>query len=185
MAMTTRASFSLGVAATLLMVLIVGAAAGALAQNTGGRPGPFMAQGGPPPGGPGGRGPGGRGGPMGAPGPLGPIVRQLNLSDAQQDQVRGIMQSHRDEMQALGERARTARQALQAALSSETFDEATVRARSADVAAVDADQAVLQARIYSETLQVLTPEQRAQAKKLQAEMKERRPERGRGQRPPQ
>lgn len=117
-------------------------------------------------------------------GALGPIMRQANLTDAQRDQVRSIVESHRDEMQALGERARPAHEALQTALSNGTFDEGTIRARSAEVASVEADMAVSQARVFSEVFQVLTPEQQAQVKKLQAEMNERRPERGRGPRPP-
>ena len=184
MTATTRASLSLGAAATFVAVLIVGAAAGALAQNTNDGPRPFMGRGGPPPGGPGGRF-GGPGGPMGALGPLGPLMRRADLTDAQREQVRAVVESHRDEMQAIGERARPAHEALQAALTNATFDEDTIRARYAEVAIVEADAAVAQARVYSEVFQILTPEQQAQVKKLQEEMKERRPERGRGRRPPQ
>ena len=118
-------------------------------------------------------------------GALGPIMRQLDLTDAQRDQLRSIVESHRDEMQALGERARPAHEALEASLSNGTFDEGTIRARSAAVAIVEADMAVVQARVYSEVFQTLTPEQQAQVAKLQAQMRERRPERGRGPRPPQ
>ena len=187
MTATTRARLSLGAAAAFVAVLIVGAAAGALAQNTNDGPRPFMGRGGPTRGGPGGRfgEPGGPGGPMGALGPLGPLMRQANLTEAQRDQVRGVIDSHRDEMQAIAERARPAHEALQAALTSETFDEGTIRARYADVASVEADAAVARARVYSEVFQILTAEQQAQVKKLQAEMRERRPERGRGLRPPQ
>ncbi|OFW21988.1 MAG: hypothetical protein A3H97_02660 [Acidobacteria bacterium RIFCSPLOWO2_02_FULL_65_29] len=120
---------------------------------------------------------------MGALGPLGPIMRQVNLTDAQREQVRSIVESHRDEMQALGERARPAHEALQAAINSGMFDEGTIRARYAEVANVEADVAVAQARVYSEVFQILTPEQQAEVTKLQGEMKERRPERGRGPRP--
>ena len=186
MTATTRARLGYTAATAFAAVLIVSAVAGALAQNTSGGPGPFMGRGGPSAqGGPGGRfgGPGGRGGPggpMGALGPLGPIMRQVNLTDAQREQVRSIVESHRDEMQALGERARPAHEALQAAINSGTFDEGTIRARYAEVANVEADVAVAQARVYSEVFQILTPEQQAQVTKLQAEMKERGRGRGRG-----
>ena len=139
-------------------------------------------------GGPGGGrsgGPGGQGGPMGALGVFGPALRQLNLTEDQQQRLRSIAESHRDEMRAIAERNRPAHEALQQAITSGTVDEGTIRARSADVAAGDADMAILQARIYSEAVQVLTPEQQAQLKTLQAEMKEHGPGRGRGQRPPQ
>ena len=55
-----------------------------------------------------------------------------------------------------------------------TFDESAIRARAADVAAVDADGAVSQARVYSEVFQILTSDQQQKLKKAQADMKERR-----------
>lgn len=178
MTMTTRAGFSLGLGTALLAALVASAASGAFAQNTGNASGLFMQERtGPPPGGRSG-GPGGRGGPMGALGALGPMMRQLDLTDAQQQQIRGILDSHRDEMRAMAERTRPAHEALQQAITSDNFDEGTIRARSAEVAAGDADMAVLQARIYSEAVRVLTPDQQAQLKKLQVEMKGRG--RGRG-----
>ena len=184
MTLNTRASVSLGLGAALFAALIVSAAGGALAQNTGGGQAPPAQQ----RGGPGdGRfgGPGGRGGPMGALGVFGPALRQLNLTEDQQQRLRSIAESHRDEMRAIAERNRPAHEALQQAITSGTVDEGTIRARSAEVAAGDADMAILQARIYSEAVQVLTPDQQAELKKLQAEMKEHGPGRGRGQRPPQ
>jgi Spy/CpxP family protein refolding chaperone len=183
MTMTTRASVSLGLGAVFFAALIVSAAGGALAQNTSGGQAPSTQQ----RGGPGGRfgGPGGRGGPVGALGIFGPMLRELNLTEDQQQRLRSIAESHRSEMQAIAERNRPAHEALQQAITSGTVDEGTIRARSAEVAQGDADMAILQARIYSEAIQVLTAEQQTQLKKLQAEMKEHGPGRGRGQRPPQ
>jgi Spy/CpxP family protein refolding chaperone len=163
------------------VVVAVGLGAGAYAQNTNGGPGPFMGRGGP------GRlgGPGGRGGPGGPLGAFGPMLERLNLTDAQKDQVRGIVDSHRDEMKTIADRARPAHEALDAAMTADTFDEATIRSRSMEVANVDADMLVLQARVRSEVFQILTPEQQAQAKQFRAERpRGPRPERGRGQRPP-
>lgn len=119
-----------------------------------------------------------RGGRMGGPGPgplgmLGPIQR-LGLTDEQKQQVKGIVDSHAEELKALAERGRTARQALEAAISADTVNDATIRQKSADVAAVDADMAVAGAHVRADVLQILTAEQRAQAKKFAAE----RPERG-------
>ena len=184
MTLNTRASVSLGLGAALFAALIVSAAGGALAQNTGGGQAPSGQQRGGPGGGRFG-GPGGPGGPMGALGVFGPALRQLNLTEDQQQRLRSIAESHRDEMRAIAERNRPAHEALQQAITSGTVDEGTIRARSAEVAAGDADMAILQARIYSEAVQVLTPDQQAELKKLQAEMKEHGPGRGRGQRPPQ
>jgi Spy/CpxP family protein refolding chaperone len=174
-------------------------------QNSSGGPGSLVAQaggpgepgagfqGGPGPGrgrqgGPMGRGmgPGGPGMPEipgipGIPGIIDLPLGRLGLNGQQQDQVQAIMQSHQDEMKGLGDRAMAARDALEAAVSADTIDENAIRSRAADVAVVDADMAVARAHVRGEVLQVLTAEQRAQAKQMQAEMQAARPPRpGRG-----
>ena len=121
-------------------------------------------------GGPNGFGPGpgrGRGGPGGPGGPLAGIpLRELNLTDAQREQVRQIVDSRQEEVRAIGERAMAAHDALRAATTSPSFDEGLVRAKAAEVAAVDADMAVARARIFADVFQILTPEQQAKAKEL-------------------
>jgi periplasmic protein CpxP/Spy len=162
----TRIGAALGVA-----ILTVGVGAAAIAVGGDQAPGIErhapgglfgFAQGGP--GGPGGRGR------MGGPGRGGPLaglpLRELNLSDAQREQVKAIVDSHQAEMKAVGDRAMTARQALHAATTSASFDEAAVRARAAELAAVEADVAVGRARIFSDVYQILTPEQQAKVKEL-------------------
>lgn len=110
---------------------------------------------------------------------LGP---ELGLTDAQKDQVKTIAQTHRDEQKALGDRARTAREALHAAITAETVDEALIRQRSADVAAVEADLAVAQAQMHAEVWQILTPEQKSKAAEFQASVQERMKNRLEGRR---
>lgn len=138
----------------------------------GGRGGPF-GRGGRGPGGPG--MPGRPGGPMGGPGDvLGPMMLgRLDLSDAQREQVRTIVESHRDELRELGERGMHARQALEAAVMANVFDEAAIRAAAAEVGVVEADMAVARARISAEVHQVLTAEQQAKLEQLRAQMRER------------
>ena len=102
---------------------------------------PIFAQDAPPQGGPpmhrmGPGRPGFGPGPGGPLGDLGFALRQLELTDSQREQVRGVMQSHETEFRELGERMRTARQALDAAISADTVDESAIRARSAEWAAV-------------------------------------------------
>jgi protein CpxP len=101
------------------------------------------------------------------------MLRMLSLTDAQKDQVKSIMESHKDERKALGDRARTAHQALHAAVTADTVDEALIRQKSADAAAVDADLAVAEARTHAEVWQILTPEQKSKAKEFQAKAEER------------
>jgi Spy/CpxP family protein refolding chaperone len=152
-----RLTLAAGVAA------IVGAALTPLfAQDTAPQSPPRMNRVGP--GGPGGRGFG--------PGPGGPIalpLRQLDLSDAQRDQVRAVMQSREAAFKEIGDRTRQAREALDAAITADVVDESVIRARAADVAAVDADAAVLRARVHQEVFTLLTAEQQTKAKALQAE----------------
>ena len=176
--MTTK-RLALGVA-TGVLVLGVGAGVYATAQNTNQDPRPFSRGAGP-------GGPGGRGGRMGGPGgPMGMLpmlARELNITDAQKAQIKTIADSHREEWKALGDRARTAHEALQQAVTADAVDEGLIRQRSAEVAAVEADMAVARARTHAEVFQLLTPEQQTQAKTLQStlgeRMKERRPGRGR------
>jgi len=118
--------------------------------------------GGPGPGGPGRFGRGGFGSPMA-------MLRQLDLTDDQRAQVRQVMDSHRDELRAVGERVRAAHRAQNDAVNAAQFDEQVVRTRAAELAAVQADAAVLQAKVHSEVFAVLTPEQQAKAAELKAQ----------------
>jgi periplasmic protein CpxP/Spy len=153
-------------AATVLAVGVGGAYV--FAQNTSGEPRPFAGRG---------FGPGGPMGPFGALPPM--LMQRLNLTDAQREQVKSVMDSHRDEMKALGEKAGTAHKALQAAVTADQFDESAIRSRSAEAAALDADMAVLRARIHGEVWQLLTPDQQKTAKDLQTQMEQRRAQGGR------
>ena len=105
-------------------------------------------------------GPGGFRGPGGPMGMLPRLGRQISLTDAQRDQVKAIADSHQDEWKGLGDRARTARMALNAAVTAEAIDEALILQKSSEVAAVDADMAVARARTHAEVFKILTAEQK-------------------------
>ena len=113
-------------------------------------------------GGPGGFGRGGFGGPMA-------LLRQLDLTDEQRAQVRQVMESHRDELRAVGERVMAAHRAQEDAVTAPQFDEQVIRAKSAELAAVEADAAVLRAKLHSEVFALLTPEQQAKAAELKTQ----------------
>jgi len=108
--------------------------------------------------------------------------REIGLTDTQRDQIKAIADSHKDEWQALGDRARKAHEALNDAVTADAIDDALIRQKSADVAAVDADMAVARAHAHAEVLQLLTADQRAQIKKRQADMKDRMKNRQQGRR---
>lgn len=125
------------------------------------------------PGGPGGMGRrGGPGGP-GGPGGILPGLRALELTDAQRQQVKATMDAHKATFDAQRDKLVAAHKALNEAVTAGTFDESAVRQKAADLAAVDADGAVLRAKVYSEVWALLTPEQQTRAKTLQAQRIER------------
>jgi periplasmic protein CpxP/Spy len=144
-----------------IVALMSGGAVALLAQAGPGRgAGPFG------PGGPGGRG-------FGA----GFALGQLDLSDAQKQQVRTIVQRHREQSQATMQRMQQAMQAQRAAISQVPVNEAAVRQAAAGLAAVEADMAVEQARLHADVFNVLTVEQQEKAKQLEAQAQSRAQER--------
>ena len=148
--------------ATLGVALISGAGLATLAAREQEPAGPGR------PGAMGRRGPGGPGGPLDLP------LRGLALTDTQQEQVRTALDGHKAEFEAIRTRMQAARTALQAAVTADAFNEAAVREKSVDVAAVEADGAVLRAKVHSEVWALLTPEQQQKARELQAQRVERR-----------
>ena len=115
-------------------------------------------------------GPGRMGGPGGLMGMLPMLGRAINLTDAQKDQIKAIADAHKDEWKAIADRERTAREALNAAITADTVNDALVRQKSAEVAAVEADAAVARAHAHAEVVQMLTPEQKTQLKEAQSRM---------------
>jgi Spy/CpxP family protein refolding chaperone len=106
-------------------------------------------------------------GPGGGPGPGGPlpILRALNLTDAQREQVRAIMAERKDTAPP-GAKIGELQRKLEAAILADTPDHAAIdELKSAIVAAHNEE---LAARIDVETriAQILTPEQRAQARDI-------------------
>jgi protein CpxP len=101
------------------------------------------------------------------------LFGRLDLTDDQQSRVRQILDSHRDEQRGLMDRSMKAHEALAEASTTGAFDEGAVRARAAEVAAVESDMAVAQARVFSEVYQILTPEQQTKLKEMQARRQDR------------
>jgi Spy/CpxP family protein refolding chaperone len=124
----------------------------------------------------------GRGGPWGRGGggmrmEMAHGLRQLDLTAEQRELVRAVFDQHRAAQQALRERAAAARQALREAERAEPLNEGVIRSKAADVAAVEADAAVLRAQVHSEVFRLLTPEQQAKARSLREQREVRRQER--------
>ena len=96
----------------------------------------------------------------------------LNLSDAQREQVRTILQGHREEGHALTQRGEAAMQALRK-VTEGTIDEGAAAQQGQALGAVIAEEAVLRSRVRAEILAILTPEQQAEAAKIQADREAR------------
>lgn len=150
--------------AALGLALVAGAGAAITHAQGPMGPGGFM-----------GRGPGGSGGPGRPGGPMGiiPGLRALNLSDTQREQIKAVMDAHKGEFDAQMQKAGPARKALNDAVMSESFNEATVRQKAADLATAEADGAVLRAKVFSEVWALLTPEQQTKARELKAQTAQR------------
>ena len=126
-----------------------------------------------------------RGGPgrgLGGPGGVALPIGALNLTDAQQQQVRDIRQQEREAMQQLEERLRTAREAQRAAIETVPVNEGLIRQTSDVLADIQAEAAIRQAHVYNQVWAVLTPAQQAEAKKLRGDRQARPVQRG--DRPP-
>jgi protein CpxP len=118
-------------------------------------------------------------------------LRGVELTEAQREQVRAIMESNRDELRTATTALRDAHRALAEASRGTSIDEAAIRARSTAVATAMADEAILRAKIRAEVHNLLTAEQQQQLKEREAAMQKRMQERqerqkqGGRQRPPQ
>lgn len=105
----------------------------------------------------------------------GDLIRQLNLTPEQREQIRTIRGDRQVERALINQQLRAANRALEEALDADAPDEAVVEQRVREVAAGQAS--VMRMRIMTEIRirRVLTPEQRATLKSLQQEaMKDRR-----------
>lgn len=118
-------------------------------------------------------------GPFGGPlGPAGIGLRELGLTEAQLEQIKGVVASHRDGSKGTAEALMKARQELRDTVTSGSADEAAIRAKAAEVARHEADAAVSQAKLHSQVFEILTPEQQQKAKELRS-AREKRMQEGR------
>ncbi len=106
-----------------------------------------------------------------------PGLRALGLTDEQRQQIRAAMSAHREEFRAVAERTRAARQAQLAAIEQVPMNESQIRAASSELAAAEADAAVLRARVHEQVFSLLTPEQQTKANALAAERRQLRAQR--------
>jgi Spy/CpxP family protein refolding chaperone len=107
----------------------------------------------------------------------GDLIRQLNLTPEQREQIRAIREQNKAERIAINERVREVNRALQAELDNDNPDEAVVEQRVRDLG--NAQAAAMRMRILTEIRirRVLSPEQRIILHSLQQQAQQLRRER--------
>ena len=116
--------------------------------------------------GPGGFGPGGPGGGLFGGPMFERVAERLELTAEQQEQIRGVFEEYRPQLEGSRDLMRNARTVLHDQIHAELFDEGAIRQAAADLAELEADLAVTRALIAQEVRQVLTPEQQVEAKQM-------------------
>jgi|SRR5438309_3554771 len=104
------------------------------------------------------------------------MTRELNLTEAQQTRIKGILADARTRTQPLIEQLRQNQQAQNAAVTGD-FDETQARAFAGKQAQIMSDLIVEKQRTKSQIYSVLTPDQRQKALQLLQQHAQRRQER--------
>jgi Spy/CpxP family protein refolding chaperone len=90
------------------------------------------------------------------------MAQRLNLTDDQKAQIKTIFQAEKGTLKNLWTQLHAARENLRATVQAAGANETTVRAASAQVAAVEANLAVERMKIFAKIAPILTDEQRQQ-----------------------
>jgi periplasmic protein CpxP/Spy len=97
----------------------------------------------------------------------------LDLTSAQQDQIKAIWEKEKPTLKPLMQQMHQFHGDLEKLTDNGTFDEAKVRALATQQSQTMIEMAVQHARIKSEMLQVLTPDQKTKFAQLQAKHQQR------------
>jgi Spy/CpxP family protein refolding chaperone len=105
------------------------------------------------------------------------IAAELGLTDAQKQEIKGIVAAERSQVEPLLRQLAATRQQLRAASRDGSFDEAQVRTLAEQQSQTITELIVARERVKSKIYHVLTPEQRAKAEgmrqKFEARVRER------------
>jgi periplasmic protein CpxP/Spy len=104
---------------------------------------------------------------------LGFYTQQLDLTSAQQDQIKAIWKKEKPALQPLMQQERQNREAMKALETSGPFDEAKTRTLATQNAQTMIEMQVQHARIKSEMIQVLTADQKTKLQQLESEHESR------------
>jgi Spy/CpxP family protein refolding chaperone len=120
---------------------------------------------------------GGKGGGHDMRGGLERFARNLNLSDAQKQQMQQIADRYRESNRSLRQQLRALHQNERGAFGEGVFNESAVRAAAQARANLEVEMAVSRARMMSEMYAVLTPEQKTQLAQEREQWKQKMNER--------
>ena len=95
------------------------------------------------------------------------FASQLNLTDDQKTQMKAVMQKEHPAMKPLFQQSRQIDQQLRQYVEG-PYDEAKVRALATQKAQVEVELTVAHTRIHNEMFQLLTPDQQAKLKEIEA-----------------
>jgi periplasmic protein CpxP/Spy len=115
----------------------------------------------------------GRGGPHG--GALGPLARELDLTDAQKAQIKQLTDAFEESTKSLHEQMFKSGGGPLEGLKDGAFDEAGVRAAAQSRAAIQVELEVAHARLMSQIYALLTDAQKAKVAELRQQFQQRRP----------
>ena len=93
---------------------------------------------------------------------------KLGLTDEQAAQIKTVLVGEKETLKGLVVKLHEARTGLREAIQASEATEASVRAASAKVAAVEADLAVERLKLFGKISPILTEEQRAKVKEFQS-----------------
>ena len=99
------------------------------------------------------------------------VTQAIGLTPAQRVRIQEIRQSHDDDLISAGRRLRQARQALDRAIMSESYNEPEVRRATEALAAAQADKIRLGANVRAQVRGVLTSDQVQRFHQLQREIR--------------
>jgi Spy/CpxP family protein refolding chaperone len=94
------------------------------------------------------------------------IMQRLNLTDDQKNQILSILADERSSLKPLIQQLKAGKEQLRSLTADGTFNEDQVRAFATQQAGTIADLIVVKQRVKSKVFGVLTPDQRAEARKM-------------------
>ena len=94
------------------------------------------------------------------------LAKALDLTDAQKEQVKTILETEREKVAPFRQKLGETREKIRRAVEAEPFDEAAVRSLASSQNETRTELMVSRARVKSQIFALLSPEQRERAKKF-------------------